>query len=217
MLECPECKRHMPLWEGMLAFYNGPYGWAALLRDPEGRDRVTRCEHCGARLRYKRSALQQISGFALACAWLGCFLVFYYHYHERVLSWVVLFLGLPSVVIHVLVTTRFEVIDPSDAYQQREAIGRGIKRVCPHCRNVIPSEERVCPGCGERLYPPLRPTTHDKIAALLQQIDKATLTSSPEEYFTKAQEHAWNRQVKEAALELGKVLLVSKPKSEIHL
>jgi hypothetical protein len=50
----------------------------------------------------------------------------------------------------------------------------------------------------------------------LQQIDKATLTSSPEEYFTKAQEYAWEWQVKEAALELGKVLLASPPKSDIH-
>jgi len=118
-------------------------------------------------------------------------------------------------IVLVLSELGLEVVNPGHEDLNEKPLGE--KRKCPHCGLAISREARTCPSCGQKLYPPLLPITHDKIAALLQQIDKATLTSSPEEYFTKAQEHAWNRQVKEAALELGKVLLVSKPKSEIHL
>ena len=117
-------------------------------------------------------------------------------------------------IIIFITIGRFDVISgPSLDFQE---IQQGIRRKCPHCDEVIPSEERTCPKCGEKLPAPLYPITHDKVEVLLKSIDRQSLTSSSEEYFNRAQAYAYDWQVPEAAQELGKVLLVSKPKSEVH-
>jgi hypothetical protein len=109
----------------------------------------------------------------------------------------------------------FEVVDAAEVLRRYPEL-EIERRACPHCGNVVSYVAQTCPKCGHRLYPPLLPITHDKIGILLEQIDKRALTQSPEEYYRQAQDHAWDWRVPQAALELGKVLLTSSPKSDIH-
>ena len=210
---CPECKQSLSVRQAL-----DLYAW----RSSPWRGPTIECPRCLALLKPKRWGRDLVGLLTVACMVL-VLLALISHVGTEVRlaiapSILAGFLG--SVPIGFIVAeimgcgvVQASPLDP----EQSNAIRPGTNRKCPHCRRLVSSEARTCPSCGQKLYPPLRPTTHDKIGSLLKQIDKQSLTSPPEEYFTKTQEHAWNRQVKEAALELGKVLLTSKPKSETHL